>query len=590
MKITLYSLIAGLSFSRTPIASPRDTNTMKAICALISTALVATSTALAIGARCLGGQRLLRILAFTFLGIAGVFLPLAHANETENEHQRLAKALARAGFTGGVQSSLENRLGRPLQPALADLGRLVFFDNIMGLHNDNSCAGCHSPARGFGDTQSIAIGTDNNGLAGTGRTGPRNQRRAPMMINAGFYPSMMLNLRFASISHNAFDLSEGVRVPFAVGGTTVWTPGSACFYGTCFDSTKMTTLLTVQGHIPSTEMVEMAGFSAEDPANVDPRLYHPPHIVSSGVIANTVPGPIPGPNGSPPDSTDTSYSIRQQVLDRFNVNQTYINKFAAIYPEAAGGHITFAMIGAALAEFQMSNTYADAPLDRFARGANGAMTSEQKRGALLFFGKAQCVACHAVAGESNEMFSDFNNHVAGIPQIAPKRFGLKPGGDPLNPDDFPGNFLFAGPNHDEDFGLEELTGDPVDRYRFRTSPLRNLELQAAYFHNGAFTRLADALQFHLNTLRLASKYDPTAAGLDADLTVRRGPSAPVLQRIDPRIVALGNLQLSGPEFSDLLTFLREGLLDPRALPASLCGEIPAVVPSGIPVITFQDCP
>ena len=81
MKITLYSLIAGLSFSRTPIASPRDTNTMKAICALISTALIATSTALAIGARCLGGQRLLRILTLTFLGIAGVFLPLAHANE-----------------------------------------------------------------------------------------------------------------------------------------------------------------------------------------------------------------------------------------------------------------------------------------------------------------------------------------------------------------------------------------------------------------------------------------------------------------------------------------------------------------------------
>ena len=122
---------------------------MKTICFLISTALVATSTALAIGARCLGGQRLLRILAFTFLGIAGVFLPLAHANETEDVDQRLAKALARAGFTGTVQSSLENRLGRPLQPALADLGRLVFFDNIMGLHNDNSCAGCHSPRGGL---------------------------------------------------------------------------------------------------------------------------------------------------------------------------------------------------------------------------------------------------------------------------------------------------------------------------------------------------------------------------------------------------------------------------------------------------------
>jgi hypothetical protein len=32
---------------------------------------------------------------------------------------------------------------------------------------------------GFGDTQPIAIGVDNNGIVGPGRTGPRNQRRSP---------------------------------------------------------------------------------------------------------------------------------------------------------------------------------------------------------------------------------------------------------------------------------------------------------------------------------------------------------------------------------------------------------------------------
>ena len=58
------------------------------------------------------------------------------------------------------------------------------------------------------------------------------------------------------------------------------------------------------------------------------------------------------------------------------------------------------------------------------------MSDAQKRGALLFFGKASCVQCHAVAGRSNEVFSDFQMHVAGIPQIAPK-FGAGLGDVPF---------------------------------------------------------------------------------------------------------------------------------------------------------------
>jgi cytochrome c peroxidase len=535
-------------------------------------------------------ERATKTKIVAFWALAGIFLLLASADAGEDLDRHLAAVLAQAGFTGTVQSSLPARLGRPLHPALIDLGRLVFFDNILGLHNDNSCAGCHSPAAGFGDTQSIAIGTDNNGKVGPDREGPRNQRRAPMTINVGFYPRMMLNLRFASLAHDAFDLSEGVRVPFLVGGTTVWRPDAACIPGTCFDPAIMTTLLTVQGHVPSTEMVEMAGFSAEHASDVDPQLYHPAHLVSSGAIASTVPGSIAGPNGSPPDSIDPSYAIRQKVLSRFNANPEYVAKFAAIYPEAASGHVTFAMIGAALAEFQISNSFSNAPLDRFARGDVGALSVRQKRGALLFFEKAQCAGCHAVAGEANEMFTDFDNHVAGIPQIAPKGFGLRPGGNPLNPEDFPGNFPFAGPQQDEDFGVEELTGDPVDRYRFRTSPLRNLALQPTFFHNGAFTRLEDALRYHIETLRAAPKYRPAAAGVDADLTVRMGPSAPVLKRLAPGLVALGNLRLSAREFADLVAFMRTGLLDPRAMPDRLCRQIPKTVPSGLKVLTFQGCP
>lgn len=40
------------------------------------------------------------------------------------------------------------------------------------------------------------------------------------------------------------------------------------------------------------------------------------------------------------------------------------------------------MFGAAIADFEFSLTFADAPIDRFARGERGALTDDQKQGAL----------------------------------------------------------------------------------------------------------------------------------------------------------------------------------------------------------------
>src|SRR5262245_36007787 len=108
----------------------------------------------------------------------------------------LADLLTQHGFTGRIEQQLEARLGRPIDPDLADLGRNLFFDPIMALRRDNSCAGCHAPQFGFGDSQSIAIGIMNNGVVGPDRSGPRNQRRSPMVMNAAFLPALMWNTRF----------------------------------------------------------------------------------------------------------------------------------------------------------------------------------------------------------------------------------------------------------------------------------------------------------------------------------------------------------------------------------------------------------
>ena len=125
------------------------------------------------------------------------------------------------------------------------------------------------------------------------------------------------------------------------------------------------------------------------------------------------------------------------------------------------------------------------------------------------------------------------------------------------------------------------------KYKFRTTPLRNVMVQPHFFHNGAFSGLEDAIRHHLDVVASANGYDPEVAGLDPDLKIRRGPTQPLLERLDPILAT--PIDLSPDEFNDLLVFVRDALLDPRAIPGTLCRMTPRSVPSGMPIGVFQDC-
>ena len=468
--------------------------------------------------------------------------------------QRLARVLHHAGFTGQMESTLPARLGRSLDPNLVTLGRMLWFDTITGLHDDNSCGGCHSPSNGFGDTQSIAIGIQSNSVVGPGREGPRNQRRTPKALNIAFFPALMWNGRFNSASGDPFNNSQGFVFP-PPEGTTRFPPNDPVIRH----------LAQAQGEMPPTELTEVAGYTGTRGTAYS--LGPPFDQFDDGKGA-----PLPHPDlaGFRNDP------IRQVVLDRLNAIPAYVQLFGKSFPEVArGAPIDFSMFGRAIAEFEFSLTFTNAPIDRFARGRTRAMSASQKRGALLFFGQANCVVCHAVAGQANEMFSDFQEHAAGIPQIAPF-FGIGKG-----------NVPFDGPNADEDFGLEQISGNSADRYYFRTAPLRDLRVQPAFFHNGSFTRLDDAVRFHLNALTSARTYNARRAGVEPDLAQRLGPIEPVLQALDPALA--GPIFLSDDQFEDLVTFLRDGLADPRVTRRNLCRLVPAALPSGRASLNFTGC-
>ncbi len=158
------------------------------------------------------------------------------------------------------------------------------------------------------------------------------------------------------------------------------------------------------------------------------------------------------------------------LTDRVMAYETYRELFAEAYPDE---EITFFHIANAIGAFEAAAYRADnSPFDRYLRGEKSALSRNAKRGWKLFRGKANCIRCH-----SGALLTDQDFHAIGIPQIGPGK------GD--------------GPNGFDDFGRERVTGDPAERYRFRTPTLRNVALTGPWGHDGAYDTLEGIVRHHL---------------------------------------------------------------------------------------------
>jgi cytochrome c peroxidase len=181
----------------------------------------------------------------------------------------------------------------------------------------------------------------------------------------------------------------------------------------------------------------------------------------------------------------------------------------------------------------------------------------------LFYGKAGCDACH-----SGIFQTDHDFHAIAMPQIGPGKGDNLPG------------------YHDglDDFGRERVSGDPEDRFRFRTPTLRNVALSPPYGHSGAFDSLDSVVRHHLDAISSLHAYDssqatlPHRSDLDADdFTVMDDP---VRRNAIADANELMPVALKEREIRDLIEFL-QALTDPAAL--DMRKDVPLNVPSGLPV-------
>jgi len=97
--------------------------------------------------------------------------------------------------------------------------------------------------------------------------------------------------------------------------------------------------------------------------------------------------------------------------------------------------------------------------------------------------------------------------------------------------------------------------------------------------------LEEAIRHHLNVYESARHCNPVAAGVNADLTSHLGPIEPVLELLDRRL--RHPVELNRIEFSDLVSFVRDALLDERARKENLCTLVPPAVTGAHPDFVQQ---
>jgi cytochrome c peroxidase len=262
----------------------------------------------------------------------------------------------------------------PVDPAKAELGRLLFYDKILSGNRNISCGTCHHPRFGTSDGLSLGLGEGAHGVGpdrmsetGANRVVKRIPRNAPGLWNLGAREITVL-MHDGRISADPI-YGNGFNTP-----AQEWLPRG------------LGSVLAAQALFPMTSSIEMAG-----------------NVGENEVI------------GATRDRIDAAWPI---IAKRVRVIPDYGERFVAAFDTvAAPEDVSIVEIADALAHFIVQDfTSLDSPFDAYRAGDRTALTTAQTRGLRLFYGSAGCSACHA-----GPLFSDHAFRALGLPAFGPGR-------------------------------------------------------------------------------------------------------------------------------------------------------------------------
>lgn len=401
----------------------------------------------------------------------------------------------------------------------AALGQLLYYDKLLSGNRNISCGTCHSHDHASADGLSLGIGEGGIGLGPKRKFSQRGadapKKRVPRNANALF-----------NLGHKDF------RVLFHDGRLSIDN-----IYGNGFNTPAeewfpkgLTSIAAAQAMFPVTSETEMAGSAEENDIAASRR-----------------------------ERIDRTWPV---IAKRIWANPTYVEMFKDTYADInQAGDITMVHIANAIGDFIISEFRStDSPFDRYLAGDKQALQANQIAGMELFYGKANCAACH-----TGPLLTDQKFYALALPPVGPGRTRAF---DPMP----------------RDVGRMGETDQLEDAYRFRTPSLRNIAKTGPYGHNGSYASLEGIIRHHLDPIASLEKWDRVQLIMPAST---RFAATDFAIWEDTREMARlkSNLDieprtLSDGEVGNLVEFLN-ALTDPASIKGRL-GK-PETVPSGLPI-------
>lgn len=351
----------------------------------------------------------------------------------------------------------------PLTPEKIQLGKFFFFETGLGQdavyeegNGTYSCASCHIPSAGFraGNYQGIADGGRGFGVGGEDRVRNTNYDESEMDVQSA-RPLSMVNVAYVQNTFwNGQFGSSGVNI----GTEDVWDLSED----------------TERNHL---------GFEGIETQNFE------------GLIAHRI-------------------TINKPLLEELGYLELYDEVFADFPEEERYTTFTASFAFSAYIRSILSNK---APFQEWLNGEGRAMSYEEKKGGILFFGKAQCWQCHY-----NQNLGSSEFHALGVKDM------------------YQTPSYNTSPDDRRNLGRGGFTLNEEDNYKFKVPGIYNLDGTNFFFHGASHTSIADVVEF----FNEAQPENPDV------------PASQISEKFNP-------LFLSADEKAHLVAFLKNGLKDPN---------------------------